>query len=139
MNLEGLSIAVVVKSERGLGTDGVFPAEPGRIDSVILVDDKASSEQESALLSFVKHSAAKYTQNVLKVARQPISFEVDHYTCQAKFSAEDTAEIQTRKLEGDDCVCSNEMVYYQPLNEAQSVKPAYTLTQSFQGAGLDSR
>jgi len=137
VDLKGLSVAVVVKAERGLGTDGVFPAEPGKIDSVVLVDDTATSEQESALLSFVKNTAAKYTENVTNVVKTPIEFDVDHYTCVAKFSAKDAASIETRKLDGHDCVCSNEMVYYKPLNESQSVKPAYTLVQSFQGKGLD--
>ncbi|MBX3441523.1 MAG: DUF1326 domain-containing protein [Planctomyces sp.] len=137
--LDGLSVGVVLRSERNLGTDGVFPAEPGRIDSVVLVDERATSTQESALLAFVKHSAPKYTENIARVLRVPMTLEIDHATCKARFSAQDIARIETRKLEDFDCICSNELIYYQPLNELLTFKPAYTLTQSFQGRELDSR
>ena len=36
-------------------------------------------------------------------------------------------------------MCTNEMVYYQPLTEVKFASPAYTVTQSYRGAGLSGK
>src|SRR5439155_17828804 len=63
--LDGLGVALIVKAEGTLGSDGIFPMKPGKTASVILVDDRASSEQRDALVAFVKNSAEELTTNVL--------------------------------------------------------------------------
>ncbi|MGD9858142.1 MAG: DUF1326 domain-containing protein, partial [Planctomycetaceae bacterium] len=49
-DLQGLSVALVLKAEKTLGNDGVFPMQPGRIDSVIIVDVYATESQQQALV-----------------------------------------------------------------------------------------
>ena len=53
--------------------------------------------------------------------------------------AQKIAKIETRKLTRTDCVCTNEMVYYQPLTEVRNSSPAYSKTLSFQGKDFDNR
>jgi hypothetical protein len=56
----------------------------------------------------------------------------------ARFVAADLAEIATRPLGADDCVCGNEVIAYEPLSEGVEVQPAYTLGHSFRGDALGS-
>jgi hypothetical protein len=137
-SLEGLTVALVVKADDTLG-ENAFPSRAGKIRSVILVDDEASEAQQLALVDFVKQSLPKLTSDVQQIERMPMSLENDHYSVSGVFKAGDVAEIRTRKLGEDDCVCTNEMVYYRPLAEVQSATPAYSERQSYAGEGLNSK
>jgi hypothetical protein len=137
--LEGLSVALVVKSDESLGEDGVFPMEARDIRSVILIDEKASQKQQLALIDFVKDSVPKLTHNVRTIECTPITFKNDHYTVEGVFQAGDVAEIRTRKLGENDCVCTNEKVFFQPLAEVRAATPAYSVRQSYVGESLDSK
>jgi hypothetical protein len=139
VSLEGLSVALVLKADDTIGEDGVFPMQAKDIRSVILIDEKASQVQQDALVAFVKQSVPKFTVAVQKIERTPISFENDHYTVEGKFKAGDVAEIQTRKLGDNDCICTNEMVFYQPLAEVRAATPAFSVTQSYTGDSLNSK
>jgi hypothetical protein len=137
--LDGLHVALVIKAENTLGEDGVFPQDPGKVDAVMLVDEQATTEQEQALVAFVKDSAPQYTGNVEKVVRAPMEMQHDYYTAAGSFQAGKFARIETRGLTDGDCVCTNEQVFYQPLTAVDYATPAYSLTQSFTGPGLDSK
>ncbi len=139
VSLNGLGAALIVTAERTLGDDGVFGMKPGHVKSVILVDEKATKEQQQALVSFVKDSAKDLTKDVVKVQITSIKLENDHLSGKGVFKAGELAEIKTRALMECDCVCSNEIVYYQPLNDVENFRPAYSLTLSFQGKALDNR
>ena len=139
VSLNGLGVAVIVKAEGTLGNDGVFPMKAGKMAAVIIVDESASAEQREALVAFVKDSAAEYTKNVIKVVVAPITLQNDHLEGKGHFSAGKLASIQTRKMGKKDCVCTNEMLYYQPLTKVENFSPAYTLRQSYQGDGLNGK
>ncbi len=138
-SLEGLSVAVILKAEGTLGEDGVFPMQAGHIKSVILVDDQATDEQHLALVSFAKEAADKYTKDVTTIDRVPLKLENDHHSVEGVFQAGDMAEIHTRKLDGNDCICTNEEVFFQPLTDVHYATPAYTLKQKYAGEGLNCR
>jgi hypothetical protein len=137
VDLAGCGVAVVLSSETTLGDDEVFARRPGKIESVILVDDEATKEQKAALVAFVKETAKEYTRHVRRVASVPVKLENDHVTSRGVFTAGDVAKIETRELRKGDCVCSNEIVFYQPLIEVENAHPAYSLDLTFQGQGLD--
>jgi hypothetical protein len=137
--LDGLCVAVVLKADASLGDDGVFPMKAKDIESVILVDEQANAEQHEALVNFARETASRYTANVQKVAKAPMSLENNHDTGRGHFVAGKTAEIETRALGKGDCVCTNEMVFFQPLTDVAFASPVYTLTQSYRGDGLDGR
>jgi hypothetical protein len=139
VSLTGLGVALVLKAENTLGDDGIFPMDPGKIKSVILVDEKATQEQQVALVDFVKETAAAYTREVQKIEPAPIVLENDHDTAQGVFKAGKIAEIRTRRLGDKDCICTNETVYFNPLVDVTYPLPAYSLTQSYSGNDLDSK
>ncbi|HUG90679.1 MAG TPA: DUF1326 domain-containing protein [Planctomycetaceae bacterium] len=139
VSLDGLGVALVLSAEGTLGFDEVFDMDAGRIESVILVDENASREQQRALVDFVKDSARRLTGNVQKVQSVPFKLENDHLEGQGVFSAGDLAKIETRALQKGDCVCSNEIIFYLPLTDVDNYSPAFSKTSSFQGDGLDKR
>ena len=126
-------------AENTIGYDGIFPLRAGKMNAVILVDQKASPEQFAALVDFVKDTAQTYTKHVVKVRRAPIELKNNHLTKQAQFKAGKVAEIKTRALKKSDCVCTNEVVYYQPLTKVENFSPAFSLKVSYQGKGLHRR
>lgn len=139
VTLDGLGAAVIVNAENTLGYDGVFPMKPGRMSAVIIIDKKATSEQFAAMIAFVKDAAKVYTKNVVKIVRAPIVLENNHLKKQAHFSAGKIAEIKTRAFKKEDCVCSNEVIFYLPLTKVENYSPAFSLKMSYQGKGLNRR
>ena len=139
VSLDGLGVALVVKSQGTLGSDGIFAMNAGKIKSVIVVDDRATTEQRMALIDFVKESAKDLTADVIDVQRAPITLENDHLTGTSKFSAGDVAKIETRGMKKGDCVCANEIIYYQPLTEVENFSPAYAVKNVYQGSGLNAK
>lgn len=139
VQLEGRCVALIVNAEGTLGDDGVFGMNAGHVDSVILVDRSATPAQREALVAFVKSTAADLAGNVVAVHSAPITLQNNHLTGHGSFSAGDVARIETRGLSDGDCVCTNESVYYQPLNDVENSSPAYSLTLSYRGADLGNR
>ena len=139
VTLDGLGVAVVLSAERTLGFDGVFAMKAGAIRSVVLVDERADAGQRKALVAFAKDSAGALARNVVRVQTVPFELTNDHITGRGLFQAGKVARIETRGLKAGDCVCTNEIVYYQPLTKVKDFSPAYSKTVSFQGQGLNNR
>jgi hypothetical protein len=139
VELAGLSVAVVANSEWTMGDTGVFKMRSGKIRSVIIVDEKANSSQRDALVAFVKDAAKEYTQHVVRIDAAPMTLDNDHLAGRGLFAAGKLARIETRALQKGDCVCTNELVFYQPLTKVSDASPAYSNTLSFTGDGLDNR
>jgi hypothetical protein len=106
------------------------------VQSVILVDEQADVEQRQALEGFARETASRYTANVQQVTAVPMSLDNNHDAGRGHFTAGKLAEVETRALGKVDCVCTNEMVYYQPLTEVKFAQPVYSLTQSYRGPAL---
>lgn len=139
VNLDGLGAALILHAEGTLGYDGTFPMLAGKIKAHIMVDDKASKKQREALVAFVKDSTKDLTKNIVKIESVPFSLKNDHIEHVGVFKAGGLAEIKTRKLKKTDCVCTNEVVFYQPLTKVQNASPAYSLKLSYQGNGLGTK
>lgn len=137
--LDGLGVALVVSADDTLGDDGVFGQSPVKTKSVVLIDKNADQSQKDALIAFVKDSAKKLADNIVRVEEVPFTLNNDHVDAKGIFAAGDIAKIETRKLRKGDCVCTNEIVYYQPLTKVQNFHPAYSLSHQFQGEGLNNR
>ena len=137
-DLSGMCAALVVYANDTLAIGGSFYSNPDHVRSVILVDAKATSEQQAALVEFVKASAPNLSGEVIKVQPAPLALKNDHVSGKGVFDAGTLARIETRKLKGGDCVCSNEAVIYPPLAAGiENSHAAYTLNMTFNGKGLD--
>lgn len=134
--LGGLTVALVVNAERTLGDDGVFGFDPGETRSVLLVDRRADEHQQAALIAFARKAAGRLANNVVAVRRVPMELRAADADSRAQFRAAGVAEISTRPLMHCDCICTNEIVYYQPLAKVTDATPVYTLAMSYTGREL---
>ncbi|MCA9117725.1 MAG: DUF1326 domain-containing protein [Planctomycetaceae bacterium] len=139
VSLDGLGVALVLHAEGTLGDDGIFGMKAGKIRSVILVDQQGSEVQQQALVDFVRAKAKDLAGDVQRVEAVDIELKNDHLSGRGVLKAGKIGQIETRALKEDDCVCTNEIVYYQPLGNVRNSSPAFLKTLSYQGAGLDNR
>ncbi len=134
--LDGLSVVGVVEASHTLG-DQFKPAYP--VKSVILVDERATPEQRTALRKLAQHMTGDLLTDVVKVIAVPISMDVDGTIHDTKVvvKAGNLAEIATRALEGRDAIChSNEEEWYEPLAKLDHAMAAFTLRSGYAGDGL---
>jgi len=136
VDISGLSVVAAVRSEHTLGN--VYePVNPAR--AVLLVDNRADAEQRLALQNFAKTMGGDLLKNVVKVDYQPIELTIENNNIHggaARLTAGSLAAIQTRAMAATDHTCGNEDVFYPPLTKLDHAMPAYTLADSYTGAGL---
>ena len=135
-SLKGLSVVGVVKASATLG-DPFHDPYPAK--AVLILDDRATSEQKEALKSFALSMAPELLKNVVRLEIAPIKMEIGEgmpHGC-ARLEAGSIAKIETRCLGGKDHLCGNELTYYPPLVAVDHAMPAYTLLEEFSGAGLN--
>jgi hypothetical protein len=142
VDLAGMKVAVAIKASGTLGFGGGLVINPDPIKAVVLVDQKANKKQQEALLAFAQEHAEGLADHVVSVQSLPIEMQLDHVEMVAIVKVGEVgkvAEITTRKLNDDDCVCTNEIVFYPPLAKVDNSEPAYTLSGRFAGRGLGGR
>lgn len=137
IDLAGLSVVLAVRADDTLGFADQLSAD-APLKSVVLVDERANETQRTALVEFAKRQAGQVAGEVVRVAALPIEIGVDSENV-GRLKAGDEASLETRPVKACDCVCSNETVYYPPLSEVASSKPAVTVEGGFVGRGLGDR
>jgi hypothetical protein len=136
VNLDGLSVVGVVRAKETLG-DFAFTSNPAK--AVVIVDEKATPEQQLALKSFAQRMGGDLLSDVVRVDVQPIAFSMKDnnvHTQVASLVAGDLARVSTRPLKETDQVCHNEGVWYQPLVKLEHAMPAYTTGNVYDGKAL---
>ncbi len=132
--LQGLSVTAVVRAKGTLGDpyENPYPAE-----AVLLVDDQASPEQNSALVSFARQMGGELLNHVESVIPVQTEFVVNvQRHGAAMLRAGKFATVQTRSIDEHDHLCGNEVTYYPPLTSVSHSVPAVALTDAYNGPGL---
>ncbi len=134
--LDGLGIVAVVKAHATLGdpTANPYPAK-----SVLIVDNRASADQRTALISFAKSMAGALLDGVVRVEVAQVTMDVTHQNGHygaVQLRAGAIAGIDTRALSEKDHFCGNEDVYYDPLVKLNHAMPAVAMLDEFRGSGL---
>lgn len=138
VDLSGLAVAGAIKASATLGDviNSVYP-----VQSVLIVDSKASAAQRKALVAFAKRMGGDLFQNVVKVEYKPVTLEFANnnlHSVRATLKAGELATISTRPIGEGDHHCSNEEVYYEPLTKVDHYMAGVTLAHDFKGKGLDA-
>jgi hypothetical protein len=134
--LDGLSVVGVVKAGATLGDPytNPYPAK-----TVMIVDEKATAEQQKALVGFAQTMAGELLNNVVRVEVAPIKMEVSrdgHHYGKTFVRAGKLAGIETRALSSKDHLCGNEEVFYQPLTPMMHSMPAVAELDQYTGPSL---
>ena len=137
VDLSGLSVVMVLKTEKTLGFRGIRGA--GNVKSVLLIDEKANDRQQQALIRFAKKQSDKAGQHVARVDITTISMYLVYVTYRGQVKAGKSVLLSTRPAVPSDCVCSNESAYYPPLTKVDQALSAVALEGQFTGRGLGTR
>lgn len=142
VRVDGLAVVAAVRAAATLGDPF---ANPYPAQALVVVDERASTEQRDALVGFAKSMAGDLLSHVVAVESAPIELRIGEETAghaehaaggAAALKAGDLIELRTRSLNHGDHLCGNEEVYYAPLTEVQGAVPAVTLAHAFRGEGL---
>lgn len=136
VSLDGMSVVGVVKASATLG-DKVNTPYPAK--AIIIVDDRATAEQRTALISMAREMSSGLLDTVVRVQPAPIEMKISHadgHYAKTVLRAGDVAGIETRSIGHHDHLCGNEEVFYQPLSEMNHAMPAVAELDSFKGEGL---
>jgi hypothetical protein len=132
--LDGLGVVAVVSASETLG---LKQTHAGR--AVVIVDEKATSDQRDALVKFVKAQAGSLVGEVVAIKAAPIDLTLCH--CDGEGCATLSAgpvKVVTRCIDADhDKACGNETTLYPPLAKGVSAKAAVAAEHSFTGKGLN--
>jgi hypothetical protein len=131
--LDGLSVVAAVKASSTLG-DQFHSAYP--VKSYLIVDQKASIAQRSALQQFAKRMAGDLLQDIAGISALPIEFKVEGdsiHEARVSLTAGTLAAVRTRALNTGDNHCSNEVTWYPPLTKLDHAMAAYALDHRFAG------
>ena len=134
VDLSGLSVVVVVAGSDTLADKGVN--DPKTIKSVIIVDDKATSEQREALVSFAKEHAGRGAETIVRIDSAPIKMSLDTLELKGSLQAGNSVKLLTRKCGEQDCICCNETAYYPPLAQLTHYAPGVAIEGAYTGKGL---
>jgi len=136
VSLDGLSVVGVVKAAATLGDqyNNPYPAR-----AVMIVDARASADQQRALVGLAQQMAGELLKNVVEVKLETIKMEVGHqgmHDVSTSVHAGDLVGIETRAIGAGDHLCGNENVYYQPLTKLVHSMPAVAELDEYNGPDL---
>lgn len=133
--LDGLSIVAVVRASATLGDpySNPLPAQ-----AVLLVDERASAAQQTALVAFARAQAGALLSDIVAIEAAPVRFAVEesrHGFVQVE--AGNVATIATRAIGAADHFCHNEEVFYPPLaSNLDHAMPAVATDSGYRGNHL---
>jgi hypothetical protein len=132
--LDGLGVVAVLAASDTLGTQ-----QTGEGKAVLIVDERANSQQKEALIAFAKKQGGELLRNVVAVRSARVGLSVCNCAeggC-GTLQAGD-ARIETRCLDHKhDKVCGNESAFFPPLASDVKTQAALATENSYTGKGLD--
>lgn len=137
VDLKGLNVVLVVRASDTLGFGGLQDAKT--VKSVLLVDDRATSEQRDALVEFARKQSGKAGAAIARVESTKIDLSLDVANLAGKVTAGKAVKLSTRKARPTDCICTNEVAYYPPLTQLQNFAAGVAIDAEFRGGGLGNR
>ncbi len=134
VKLDGLSVVAVIRASNTLGLEQEAPAQV-----VLIVDSKATTEQQAALVALAKQQGGKLFGKVVAVQAAPINLTV--CACKGETCAElkaGAARVKTRCLDHEhDKACGNETAFYPPLAQGvHHARPGAAVENVWSGNGL---
>jgi hypothetical protein len=103
---------------------------------MVYVDQRATAQQRKALVEFAKAEAGRLLEDIVRVEPARIDFSMDHLDGRAYLTVGKVAQIQTRAVTEEDCICTNESIFYPTFAGAENVSAAVTIEHKFTDTGL---
>lgn len=137
VDLSGLAVVMVIRASDTLAFAGLD--DPKDLKSIVIVDERSSSEQQAALVEFVKQRTGRAGQFIAHVKTAPIEMNLDDVELTGSLTAGSVVKLTTRRARKGDCICANEIAYYPPLTELRNFVPGVAIEAEFTGKGLGNQ
>jgi hypothetical protein len=137
VDLAGLNIVMLVKSEETLGHEGFATARP--IATTMIVDTRATSAQRAALVDFARSQSGTTNVRIARIDAAPVRISLDIGELSGLVDAGDAVHLTTRKAREGDCICRNETAFYPPLAKVENFVPGVSVEGSVKARGLGTR
>ncbi len=134
-SLDGLSIVAAVAGDHNLGIREIGGDKPTVVRSLIVVDDRASQAQRSALIAFARTMSRGLVGDVVDVQAAPIRFAND--TKHIEVTA-GQASLSVTKAMSHTPGCGA-MQWFHPLSEVEQASIGLTDEHAYSGNALGTR
>jgi hypothetical protein len=132
--VDGLGVVAVLSATETLGLK-----QSGKARALIFVDDRATTAQREALVSFVKAQSGGLVGEVVAIRSAPVDLTI--CACDGEACATLKAgpvRVSTRCIDTDhDKACGNETTLYPPLAKGVTARAAVAAEHRFTGKGLN--
>jgi hypothetical protein len=136
VSLDGLAVVAAVAGDRNLGMREMGGAVPSKVQSLVMVDQRASDEQKEALVAFARELSGGLVSDVVAVRSEPIRFTQDARTINV--AAGDAAlSVETEITHDMSC---GAMQWFKPFSGAVGHAAIGTAaSHSFMGSQLGTK
>jgi hypothetical protein len=136
VSLDGLSVVAAVAGDRNLGMREMGGAIPSKVQSLVMVDQRASDEQKEALVAFARELSGGLVTDVVAVRSEPIRFTQDARTINVA-AGDATLSIETEIKHEMSC---GAMQWFKPFSAAVGHAAIGTAaSHSFMGSQLGTK
>jgi hypothetical protein len=136
VSLDGLSVVAAVAGDRNLGMREMGGAIPSKVQSLVMVDQRASDEQKEALVAFARELPGVLVTDVVAVRSEPIRFTQDARTINVA-AGDATLSIETEIKHEMSC---GAMQWFKPFSAAVGHAAIGTAaSHSFMGSQLGTK
>jgi len=133
--LDGLSIVAAAAADNNLGTHELGGAPATVLKSVVLVDERASAAQRTALIAMARNLAPSIVRSVVETRAVPIAFERSGETVRVH-AAEASIDVVTNVPHSPAC---GALKWFEPLARVQGAEIGVTRFQEWSGTALGPR
>jgi hypothetical protein len=131
-----LSVVAAVAGDRNLGMREMGGAIPSKVQSLVMVDQRASDEQKEALVAFARELSGGLVTDVVAVRSEPIRFTQDARTINVA-AGDATLSIETEIKHEMSC---GAMQWFKPFSAAVGHAAIGTAaSHSFMGSQLGTK
>jgi hypothetical protein len=134
VDLSGLTVMALVSGDRNLGMYEMGGDAPTVIKSALVVDDRATSAQRQALVSFAREMTP-LLRDVVEVNHAPIQFAADAHSVKVSTTG---AELAVTKHVEHDASCGA-MQWFHPLASVDKATVGQTDANAYSGGALGSK
>jgi hypothetical protein len=136
VSLDGLAVVAAVAGDRNLGMREMGGAIPSKVQSLVMVDQRASEAQKQALVAFARELSGGLVADIVDVRSEPILFTQNAQTIDVA-AGDATLSVQTEVKHEMTC---GAMQWFKPFSAAAGHAAIGTAaSHSFMGSQLGTK
>ena len=135
VTLDGLSIVAAATADNNLGTQELGGAPAKVLKSVVLVDERATAAQRTALIAMARTLAPSIVRSVVETRAVPIAFERRGETVRVD-AGDASLDVVTNVPHSPAC---GALKWFEPLAKTDQAEIGVTRSQEWRGTALGPR